>query len=62
MNYSAMKQNCEKELLRLIQFLGWKEEKNLIKKAVELSSFERVDNMGKRMIKLMGMGQKMVHS
>lgn len=58
MNYSAMKQNCEKELLRLIQFLGWKEEENLIKKAVELSSFERVDNMGKENDQAYGNGPK----
>lgn len=58
MNYSAMKQNCEKELLKLIQFLGWEEEKSLIKKAVELSSFERVKNMGQAQDQNYGNGPK----
>ena len=57
-NYSALKKSSEMELLRLIQFLGWKEEKNLIKKAVELSSFEKVNNMGKESDQAYGNGPK----
>ena len=46
LNYSDMKNNCEKELFKLVQFLGWEMDNRLIIKSVKLSSFENIRNMG----------------
>ena len=46
LNYSDMKNNCEKELFKLIQFLGWELDNRLIMKSVDLSSFDNIRNMG----------------
>ena len=46
LNYSDMKNNCEKELFKLIQFLGWELDNRLIMKSVDLSSFNNIRNMG----------------
>ena len=57
-NYSALKKSSEMELLRLIQFLGWEQDKELIIKAVALSSFERVSQMAKEQKQHYGNGPK----
>ena len=46
LNYSDMKNNCEKELFKLVQFLGWEMDNRLIIKSVKLSSFDNIRNMG----------------
>jgi len=58
LNYSKMKGNCEKELLRLIQYLGWELDAKLIRKAVDLSSFEKVKSMGEQKMQAYGNGPK----
>jgi len=58
MNYSAMKENCEGELSRLIKFLNWDFNKELIKKSVEFSSFNNVRKMGKEQGQKYGNGPK----
>lgn len=46
MNYTKMKQDCCKELYSLIQFLEWDVDLELLKKSVEMSSFNKVKKMG----------------
>ena len=57
LNYSRMKHNCEEELGKLIQFLDWEVDNRLIKKSVELSSFDNIKNMGQRMGQKHGMAK-----
>ena len=58
MNYSAMKENSEGELSRLIKFLNWDFNKELIKKSVEFSSFNNVRKMGEEQGQKYGNGPK----
>ena len=57
LNYSEMKHNCEDEFIKLIHFLDWKLDIKLIKKSVELSSFNNIRNMGQRMDQKHGMAK-----
>ena len=57
LNYSEMKHNCEDELLKLIKFLEWELDINLIKKSVELSCFDNIRDMGQKMDQKHGMAK-----
>lgn len=57
LNYSEMKNNCDEELFKLIQFLGWELDDRLIKKSVKISSFDNIRNMGIRTGQKKGMAK-----
>ena len=56
-NYSELKNNCEEELIKLIQFLEWELDNSLVKKSVKLSSFSNIRSMGKKMGQKHGMAK-----
>ena len=58
MNYSDMKHDTSKELYKLIQFLNWDLEKEIIRKSVEFSSFNKIKKMGKEQYQQYGNGPK----
>ena len=58
MNYSSMRINCEIEIARLISFLGWDFNQELVKRTVEMSSFNKVKKMGLEKNQKYGMGPK----
>jgi len=58
MNYSKMKKDTRKELTKLVQFLGWNLDVGLIKRSVELSSFNKVKKMGEEKSQQYGNGPK----
>ena len=58
MNYSRMQVNCEKELVRLISFLDWDLNQELVRRTVEMSSFNKVKKMGLERNQKYGMGPK----
>ena len=57
LNYSELKNNCEEELIKLIQFLEWELDNTLAKKSVKLSSFGNIRSMGKKMGQKHGMAK-----
>ena len=58
MNYSDMKNDTRKELTKLVQFLNWDLDEDLIKKSVKFSSFNKVKKMGKMQSQQYGNGPK----
>ena len=58
MNYSRMQVNCEQELVRLISFLDWDLNQELVRRTVEMSSFNKVKKMGLERNQKHGMGPK----
>jgi hypothetical protein len=58
MNYSRMQVNCEEELVRLISFLDWDLNQELVRRTVEISSFNKVKTMGLERNQKHGMGPK----
>ena len=57
-NYSDLKNDAEKELIKTVKFLGWNLNNNLIKKSVEFSSFDKVKKMGQEKNQKYGNGPK----
>jgi len=57
-NYSDLKNDAEKELIKTVNFLGWKLDNNLIRKSVGFSSFDKVKKMGKEKNQKYGNGPK----
>ena len=45
-NYSDMKMDAETELTKLIHFLNWEKDVNVISKSVQYSSFNKIKEMG----------------
>jgi len=58
MNYTEMKQEPEKCLSSLLNFLEWQYDENLIKRAVSFSSFNKVKKMGQQNNQKYGNGPK----
>ena len=58
MSYSEMSVNCEEAVSRLIDFLDWDLNQELVRRTVEMSSFNKVKRMGLEMNQKHGMGPK----
>ena len=58
MNYSKMRANCNEEMSSLINFLDWNFNQELVRRTVELSSFNQVKKMGLNNHQKFGMGPK----
>ena len=58
MNYSEMRVNCEEEVSRLIDFLDWDLNRELVRRTVEMSSFNKIKKMSLEMNQKYGMGPK----
>ena len=58
MNYTKMRRYPEKYFVKLISFLDWDFDVELVRKSIELSSFEKVKKMGEEKQQKYGNGPK----
>jgi len=57
-NYTEMKQDTEAVFSELLRFLDWDFDEELVKKAIDISSFKKIKKMGDKMSQKYGNGPK----
>ena len=57
-NYTEMKQDTETVFSKLLKFLDWDFDEELVKKAIDISSFKKIKKMGAKKSQMYGNGPK----